>query len=296
MAERNGVLTVRASNALYVYPDKPIARQLSELTDRLTADADALIRFDQVKIYVDGVLSQATSALYAPYAAGLGLVPGTRFGFEYFPRETLLRYARALSAAGFQLHFHATGDRGVGLALDAIAEADPASGPHRITHLYLVDPKDRPRFAALGVVADFQIAPSSIEPAYLDFLTTFIGERTKSMLPLRAMMNAGALITLSSDWDADKLSPLLKLETVLMRPHQAVPDLATAIEMMTINPAKLLRHDARTGSIEMGKVADLVIIDRDLFAVEPRSIGEAKVVATLFQGSVVFDAEALFSE
>jgi len=296
MAERNGILSVRSSNALYVYPDKPVAQQLSELTRRLIRDPDALVRFDQAKIYVDGILTQATGALYAPYAAGLELAPGDQLGFDYFPRETLFRYARALSAAGFQLHFHATGDRGVGLALDAIAAADPASGPHRITHLYLVDPKDRPRFAALGVVADFQISPSSIEPTYLNFLTSFIGDRAASILPLRALVDSGALVTLSSDWDADELSPLIKLQTVLTRRRQAAPDLATAIEMMTINPAKLLRHADRTGSIEPGKLADLAILDRALFEVEPASIGEANVVATIFQGAVVFDSEGLFSK
>ncbi|MGI9499231.1 MAG: amidohydrolase family protein [Geminicoccaceae bacterium] len=180
------------------------------------------------------------------------------------------------------------------MALDAIAQADPASGPHRITHLYMIDPKDRPRFAELGVVADFQIAPSSIGEDYLNFLKSFIGDRAKAILPIRSLFETGALITLSSDWDADDISLLVKLETVLTRPNETVPDLATAIEMMTMNPAKLLQHADRTGSIEVGKFADLVILNKDLFALDYHAIATAEVVATLFQGKAVFDRQGLF--
>lgn len=136
IAEDNGALSVRASNALYVYPDRPVEAQIAELKRRLSNDPDRLVRFNQAKIYVDGILTQATGALYEPYEAELGLRPGERSGFEYFSKDTLFHFARELSAAGFQLHFHTTGDRGAGLALDTIAQADPASGPHRITHLY----------------------------------------------------------------------------------------------------------------------------------------------------------------
>lgn len=295
IAEKRDLLSTRASNALYVYPDRPVDEQLAELKSRFDNNPENLVRFNQVKIYVDGILTQATSALYQPYEDRLALGGKDRMGFEYFPRKTLFRYARELSAAGFQLHFHATGDRGVGLALDAIAQSDPASGPHRITHLYMIAPHDRPRFARLGVVADFQIAPSSVDPEYLDYVAEFIGDRANAMLPLRSMIDAGALTTLSSDWDADEISPLIKLQTVLTRPVEAAPDLATAVEMMTINPARLLKHADRTGSIEPGKYADLVVLDRDIFRIAPEEIASVKVVATLLQGDPVYDPAGLFA-
>lgn len=294
IAEQRDLLSARASNALYVYPDRPVDDQIAELKRRIDDDPEKLVRFNQVKIYVDGILTQATGALFQPYEEIQTLDDLDRRGFEYFPRETLFRYARELSAAGYQLHFHATGDRGASMALDAIAQSDPASGPHRITHLYMIAERDRPRFADLGVVADFQIAPSSVDPEYLDHVADFIGERANALLPLRSMIDAGALVTLSSDWDADEISPLIKLQTVLTRPVEAAPDLATAIELMTINPARLLKHADRTGSIEPGKFADIVVLDRDIFTIAREEIASAKVVATLLQGDPVYDPDGLF--
>ena len=294
-ADANGDLSVRANNALYVYPDLPIDLQIAELIRRRTNDPQSLVRFNQVKIYVDGILTQATGALLAPYSASLGLLEEDEMGFEYFERDTLLRYVRELSAAGFQLHIHTTGDRGARLALDAIAAADVQSGPHRITHLYMVDGADIPRFAALNVVADFQMAPSSLTSDYSSFLSGFIGVRSKSILPFDALYESGALLTLSSDWDADELSPLVKLQTVLTRPNKGSVDLAAAIEMMTINPAQLLKHADKTGSIEVGKFADLVVIDRDIFSVPPSDISSAQVTATLLQGEAVFDPAGVFA-
>lgn len=295
-AEAEGSLSARASNALYLYPDRPVEAQIAALKRRFSDDPDSLVRFNQVKIYVDGIISQATGLLYEPYEAGLGLEPADVLGFAYFPEAVLFHYARELSAAGFQLHFHATGDRGAALALEAIEQADPASGPHRITHLYMVDPRDRARFARLGVVADLQVAPSSIDPDYLDSLDEVIGSRARDLMPLWSLHEAGALVTLSSDWDADELSPLVKLQTVLTREREGVPDLATAIEMMTINPARLLRHADRTGSIEPGKVADLVILARDLFEVPVDELATVGVTATLLQGEAVYDPSGLFME
>jgi len=287
-------LTVRASNALYVYPDLPFDRQLRQLIQRFSNNKDSLLRFNQVKIYVDGILSQATAALYEPYAGRLGLDKGKDTGFLYFAPELLDKYTRTLTAAGFQLHFHVTGDRATGLALDAIAVAAKGTGPHRISHLYMIDKRDRPRFKKLNVVADFQIPKSATDNAYLTYMQSLIGARANQLLPIGSLLAEGSNITLSSDWDADELSPLKKLVSVLTRRRQNVPDLATAIEMMTINPARLMRQEDTTGSIEVGKYADIVILDRNLFDMRPEQIGKAKVQATLLQGEAVFDAAGLF--
>jgi len=296
-AEKDGALTVRASNALYLYPDRPFSAQMMELKALFSNRKDRLVRFDQVKIYVDGILSQATGAMYQPYEKSLGLDTSDERGFEYFEKETLTRYAKALVDAGFQLHFHATGDRGAGIALDTIeAVGGKRTGPHRITHLYQVAQKDLARFKQLGVFADFQLAPSSTDKPNRQLMAAYLGKRSENLLPIRSLLDAGAQITLSSDWDADGLSPLLKLQTAITRDgYENVPDLATAIEMMTLQAARLLRHDAMTGSIEVGKFADLVVIDRNLFDLPPGLIGEAKVKATLLQGVPVYDPVGLFN-
>jgi len=301
-AEDDGVLTVRASNALYIYPDIPIEEQLPELVKRFSNDRRKLVRFNQAKIYADGILSLGTAALYEPYEPDMKLQSQERkVGFEYFPNDStgissLNEVAARLSFQGFQLHFHVAGDRAAGLALDAIAGSDVLSGPHRLTHLYLVDEKDRGRFVSSNIVADFQLAPSSLSPSYLREMNGAIGTtRASELLPATALFDEGAFLTISSDWDADTLSPLVKLQAVLTRGSgRPIPDIETAVEMMTINPAKLLQQDDQTGSISVGKFADLAIIDKDIFQLLAHQIKTARVVATLFQGDPVYDPQGIF--
>ena len=301
-AENDGVLTVRASNALYIYPDVPIEEQLPDLIKRFSNDRGKLVRFNQAKIYVDGILSLGTAALYEPYEPEMDLqYHGRELGFEYFfnestGRSSLNEVAAILSFQGFQLHFHAAGDRAAKLALDAIAGSDVLSGPHRLTHLYLVNERDRARFASSNIVADFQLAPSSLSPSYVREMNGVIGRtRATELLPATELFDEGALLTISSDWDADTLSPLVKLQAVLTRNSgQPIPDIETAIEMMTINPARLLQHDDQTGSISVGKFADFVILDKDIFQLPVDQIKTAKVVATLFQGDPIFDPQGVF--
>jgi len=287
-------LTVRASNALYVYPDIPFDEQMAKLKALYSNDPDSLLRFNQAKIYVDGILEQRTGAVFAPYRPGAGIDHGFARGFEYFADGALKRYSKALSEIGFQLHYHVTGDRGARLALDAIAVSNPAPGPHRLTHLYLVDKADFPRFKDLGVVADFQLAPSSIDPEYDKFIRGFIGKRADRLLPAASLAAAGALVVLSSDFDADELSPLVKIGAALARRMEGPRDVRTAIEWTTINPARLLKQDKTTGSLEVGKFADIVVIDRDITKIAVKDIGKAKVVATLLQGDPVYDPKGLF--
>lgn len=292
----NDLLTVRASNALYVYSDLPFAEQMTALKKLYSNDPNSLLRFNQAKIYVDGILEQRTGAVLQPYLKGAGIDHGYDSGFLYFDVDTLDRYSSELSKAGFQLHYHVTGDRGARLALDAIEQSDPKPGPHRLTHLYLLDKADFPRFKQLGVVADFQLAPSSIDPEYNKFIRQFIGDRADHMMPAGTLAAMGADVVMSSDFDADELSPLVKIEAAVTRETDGAPDVATAIEWMTINPARLLHQDKTTGSIEVGKFADLVVIDRDITEIPVKQVGEAQVVATLLQGKPVYDPDGMFDE
>lgn len=104
------------------------------------------------------------------------------------------------------------------------------------------------------------------------------------------MLAAGADLTLSSDFDADELSPFVKIETAVTRPLQGIPDVATAVRLMTLNPARLLQHADRTGSLEIGKLADLIIIDRDIFNIPLNQIGDTRVLLTMLSGEEVFRA------
>ncbi|WP_158665139.1 amidohydrolase [Ensifer adhaerens] len=295
MAEKNDTLTLRAANALYVYPDLPFDEQVETLSNFYSNDPNRLLKFNQAKIYVDGILEQRTGALLAPYRQGPGIDHGFDSGFLYFDEATLDRYSKVLSEKGFKLHYHVTGDRGARLALDAIAQSDPEPGPHRLTHIYLLDTSDYHRFKDEGVVADFQLAPSSLSRDYDSFIRKFIGERADSMMPAGSIEKTGATVVMSSDFDADELSPLIKIQTALERKKDGAPDVETAVKWMTINPAKLLNQEDKTGTIEPGKFADLVVIDKDIFDIPVKEIGKATVEATLLQGDPVYDAEGLFS-
>lgn len=245
---------------------------------------------------MDGILSLATASLYEPYLEVLELPESQAHGFEYFgDNATLNEVAQSLVENGFQLHFHTAGDRAVGLALNAIqalSETDE-SGPHRLTHCYLIDERDRSRFAELGVVADFQLSPGSLEPEYKNFLASDIigSSRANELLPAKELYEAGALLTLSSDWDADILSPLTKIQAVLTRPDsRSFGTVEDVIPMLTLNAAKLLQQDDSTGSIEVGKFADLVVLEKNIFDIPVEEIGSTKVLLTLLQGEVVFNA------
>jgi len=289
-AEREGTLSVRASNAFYVFPDRPFDEQVAELRRLFNDNSNSLVRFNQAKIYVDGILDLGTSALNDSYDFFLDL-PGTNErGFLYFETNTLNRYSRELAEIGYQLHFHATGDRGAGLALDAIAQAQGAGDDarHRITHLYLIDESDRQRFKDLAVVADFQLAPGSTDLGYANLIGEIIGTRSNDLLPAASILETGATVVLSSDWDADSLSPFEKIESVMTRSSEGISDLSTVVRMMTLDVAFLLHQEDLTGSIEVNKMADLIVLDRNLFDIPVSQIDRASVLLTMLQGEVVF--------
>lgn len=294
-AESAGVMTVRASNALYIYPDQTLEEQLPDLLRRYSNESTSLVRFNTAKIYVDGILSLATGALKEPYEAALELITEKELGFEYFgDSATLIDVSKTLASNGFQLNFHVTGDRGASLALDAIEAVSDADGNHRLTHCYLVAEQDIARFPSLNAFADFQVAPSSVSQDYIDFMTGVIGStRAAQLIPaLEVYSKAKDLVVLSSDWDAGILPPLMKIKTVLTRPDgRSFPDVAAVIPLMTRNPAKLLKTN--TGSLEIGKLADLVALDMDIFNIPVAMIDDASVVLTMLNGKVVFDPSGI---
>ena len=291
-AETEDMLTVRASNALYVFPDRPFDLQMNDLRQRLNDDSDGLVRFNQAKIYVDGILSQGTGLMLEPYTNPVGLPGVSDRGIVYFEADLLNRYAQELDAAGFQLHFHVTGDAGARLALDVIENVVSANGAndqrHRLTHIYQIHPDDRDRFAELNVIADLQLSPSAYGQDYRYDMRQLIGDREGELLPVFDLYERGATITISSDWDADELSPFVKIESVLFQDPDYRPEMETVIEWMTINPAYLLHHDDMTGSIEVGKFADLIVLDQNIFDARPANISKTQVLMTLLEGEVVW--------
>ena len=298
-AEQDRSLSVRASNAYYLFPDKDLPQQVQDIIALRRNDPGQLVRFDQVKIYIDGIISQGTAALKSAYAVDPAVANAGPLGFEYFNQSELADALVQLDAAGFSLHFHATGDRGVDIALTAIENVLSANGDrgnrHRITHIFMVDEDDISRFAQLGVFADPQMAPSAISPSTISFYRSLLGDRADRIIPTASLINSGATVTLSSDWDADELSPFVKISAAVGRSFENVADVETALRLMTINSALLLGHADKTGSLEVGKFADLIVVDRNILQTPLSQISDTQVLATLLAGKAVFDSATLFN-
>ncbi len=258
---------------------------------------------DSVKIYMDGVIEYGTSPLLEPYAdADYGS------GEFFYEQEQVNEYLTRFDAMGLQVHVHAIGDAAVRRALDGfenMREANGVSGNrHHIVHLQLIHEDDVPRFGQLDVTATFQSLWAYPDPSVFELDIPMLGEeRTYQMYPVASVRNSGGRIAGGSDYWVTDLNPLQAIEVAITRqdPYtndgpvlnkdEAV-DLATMIAAYTINGAYLMKLDDVQGSIETGKRADLIVLDRNLFEISAHEINEASVTLTLFGGRTVFQRKS----
>jgi predicted amidohydrolase YtcJ len=211
----------------------------------------------------------------------------------------------ALDAEGFQVHIHAIGDRAARESLDAFEAARAANGVtdnrHHIAHLEVIRPEDIPRFRELGVAANFTGYWAYADAYITDLTLPFIqSELARWLYPIGSLVRDGAIVVSGSDWAVSSANPFLQIETVVTRkdplneedevfiPEERI-SLAEAIAMLTINAAWVNHSEADSGSIEVGKLADLAVLDRNLFDIQPEAISETQVVLTLFGGEVVYE-------
>ncbi len=258
-----------------------------------------------VKIMQDGVMENYTAALLEPY-----LIPSKSRGIPMVDPEKLKTAVTQLDAAGFQVHFHAIGDAAIRQSLDAVEAARKANGDlghrHHISHLQLIDAADIPRFRELGVVANFQPLWAYADEYITELTIPFLGpERSAHMYPIGSVQKSGATVAFGSDWSVSSPNPFEEMETAVTRlgalgettepflPEEAIT-LPEAIAAFTINAAYTNRLDKDTGSIEAGKSADLVVLDRNLFEIPASEMSDVKALVTLFEGKPVHgDLEAL---
>ena len=283
----NNEMTVRANVGLWAYPELDDNEQIAQLKSLFTNDADSLLKFNQIKVYSDGILINGTAAMHEPYEVDLIGLAGNR-GLNYFSTQRLQHYIEQLTPTGFDFHIHAIGDRGIHQALNAI-EAANTQGRHRLTHVEIVDPADLPRFSKLNVTADAQVAGEFTNPEHWDENIELIGEhRADNPVPIRSLVEAGARLTLSSDWNVSPFNPFIGLQNAVTRAPQAIT-LAQAIEAYTLSSAYVMRQEDKVGSIEVGKLADLVVLDKNLFNISLESIDQTKVLLTLLDGEPVYN-------
>lgn len=304
LAER-GELTGRVEGNLLWQHDRG-EEQLGDLLSQRELGTVGRLRIRGAKLFQDGVIENFTAALLEPYLDASGR-PTNNSGLRLFEPQELRRYVTLLDSHGFQVHVHAIGDAAVRDALDAFEAAEQENGSgerrHHIAHIQVVNPADVPRFARLGVVANAQPL-WACQSAYIRELTVpFIGpERAGWLYPFGSLHRAGAVLAFGSDWTVSTADPLPQIEVAITRmapgsagadpllPDERI-DLPAALAAFTIGAAYVNFLEHKTGSIELGKLADLVVLDRNLFSPGVRP-SEARVLLTLLEGEVVYaDAE-----
>ncbi len=303
-----GELTARVVGALWWERSRG-AEQIDEFVERRSRTAIGRYAPTSVKIMQDGVLENFTGAVLDPYLGADGRPTGNR-GLSQVEPEALKRHVTQLDALGFQPHFHAIGERAVREALDAVAAARAANGmtdtrPH-IAHIQVIHPADLDRFRELAVVANAQPYWACHEGQMDNLTIPFLGpERSTWQYPFRSLRAAGATLAMGSDWSVSTANPLLEMEVAVNRvsdisrgqeppflPDERL-DLVDALAAFTAGTAWVNHLEGEIGSLEVGKAADLVVLDRDLFDRGAGAIGEARVVGTFIDGKPVFEDAAL---
>lgn len=295
--DRSGELTARVVAAMYVDPAKDEA-QIKELKQKRSRYRGKNLRADAVKIFADGVIESRTAAMLAPYLDR----PDYR-GIPNLEADKFKRLVTALDREKFQVHIHAIGDRAIRMALDAHEAAQLANGRrdarHHLAHIQLIDPQDIPRFERLGIIANFQSLWAYADTYITELTEPALGpERSRWLYPIGSVMRSGAMIVGGSDWSVSSMNPLDAIQVAVTRRGvddstgsawipQEIVDLPTMIAAYTINGAYVNHQENETGSIEVGKAADLIVLDRNLFEIPVHEIHNAKVLLTLLEGREV---------
>lgn len=305
-AAASGALTGRVVGALWWDRTRGL-EQIPELVEKRTRYRGGRFAATSIKIMQDGVAENFTASMLEPYCDGHGHNTSNS-GISFVPPEILNEAAPQLDALGFQLHFHAIGDRAVRECLDAVEHTIAANGRndhrHHIAHLQVVHPDDIPRFRELGVIANMQSLWAALEPQMVELTLPFLGSpRDAWQYPFGDLLRSGAVLAAGSDWSVSTPNPLAAIHVAVNRmaapgyeegqfeaflPEQAI-DLASSLTAYTAGSA-FVNHLDETGTIEAGKLADLVVLDRDPFARPVGEIGATRVLQTFVEGERVFAA------
>lgn len=307
-AAADGTLTGRVVGALWWDRTQGL-EQIPSLLERRDRFSHGRFQATSVKIMQDGVAENFTAAMLEPYHDGHGHFTDNS-GISFVDPAVLNEAVPQLDGAGFQVHFHAIGDRAVRECLDAVERAIARNGRsdnrHHIAHIQVVHPEDVPRFRALGVAANMQSLWATLEPQMVDLTLPFLGApRDAWQYPFGDLLRAGAVLAAGSDWSVSSPNPLAAIHTAVNRqaapgyeegdyepflPEQAI-DLATSLTAYTAGSAWVNHLDRLTGTIEVGKYADLALLDRDPFDGPADRIGATRVLQTFVGGERVFAAD-----
>lgn len=294
-ATENHLISLRVFASLYCQPES-WRDDLNIIKSRRYAND--LGEMNTVKIFADGVIEGGTAALLEPY-----LGTNDRGILNWHP-DTLKEVVAACDAAGLQVHVHAIGDWGIRSTLDAFEFARTTNGPsknrHMMSHVQLIHPQDVPRFQALDITASFQALWAYYDKYITDLTIPVLGPvRSQWMYPINSVNKTGARISGGSDWTVSSLNPLDAIEVAVTRRgpgdkdgNALLPDEAVTLETMlhayTLAGAYSIFKENEIGSLQTGKLADLILLDRNLFQTPPHEIHIAKVLRTVFNGEIVY--------
>jgi len=304
-AVRAGTLLANVVGALWWDRNRGL-EQLPELIGRREEGHAGRFRATSVKMMLDGIAVSHTAAMLEPYLDGDGCATN-HSGLDFIDPAELPRFVTALDREGFQVHFHALGDRAVRHALDAVEAARRASGGqggrHHLAHLQVIHPDDIPRFSQLSATANIQALWATHEPQMDDLTIPFLGERRSAwQYPFRSLQDAGSQLCAGSDWPVSSPNPLRGAHVAVNRslpadagghgrdpflPQQRL-DLAAILAAYTSGSARVNGLDAVTGSIREGLDADFAVIDADLSHIGNHEICRAAVTATWVRGQLVY--------
>ena len=300
-AEAKGELPFRvvASYSIKGLPIDDAVARMTEVRDRIKTE---LVQANIVKIVGDGTQGGYTAWLLEPYADKPDFIGSSPFTVEQWNQVV-----QEVDAAGFDLHMHACGERTARVALDAVQKAIATNPPrdrrHAIAHLVYLDDADSPRFSELGVIAEFSANWMSADPDTIQNMGARYGSPRKELLYRpQEILKHGGRISLGSDWPAagyySTYKPLESIQTGVTRqlvgdPKAAVLapadqklSVAEAVHANTLGAAYQIRLDDKVGSLEVGKLADLIVLDKNIFEVDVHDIYNANVSMTMMNGTV----------
>ncbi len=306
LANKNA-LSVRVVACIVVDPTTPqkAIDEAKALRARFGA-VSPLLKVDCTKIYLDGVLEGETAALLEPYHDH----PEHKGGLNA-KVEDLDALVAGLQAEAFQVHMHVIGDAAARAALDAYERSHTSNGANdlrpTLAHLQLVDVADHARFKQLGVVVNAQSYWAYPDTYITDINLPQVGQaRVDRMYPWGSLHRAGAVIVGGSDWPVTTVNPFFAIEVMRTRQDPELDasavatapvlnadealDLDTALRAYTTAGAYLLHQEAQTGSLVVGRRADLVVVDQDFTGLPPQAISDARPVLTMLNGRIVFSS------
>ena len=297
----SGALTVRMYIAYFLNPPALKPETIETIEEARRRFNDEWLSAGAVKTMLDGVVESHTAAMLAPYADDRSVS-----GKMFWEADKYKQSVAELNRRGFQIFTHAIGDAAVRLALDAYEQAHQANGSRdtrpRIEHIETISSADISRFGRLGVIASFQPLHAYPDEDTLNVWVRNVGpERETRAFAWRSVASGGGRLAFGSDWPVVTLNPWAGLQNAVTRqdvqglpPGGWVPEqrlrMAEAIEAYTLGAAIAGRREKTEGSIEPGKLADLVIVSQNLFEIDPHAVRRTTVLLTMVGGKTVYQA------